>query len=517
MLILAAVAFAGGRSPDQSQRVVARRARSSPPRRSRRGDYSVRGPGPGQAPRARPRPRPRLQRDGRPARDERGPAPDAARRRRPRAAHAARGRPGQRRGDPRRRPRARPRGTSSRSSTRPASSTRLVDDLRTITQSEAGRLALHREPTDPRRPRDRRGPGRSRRPRRPRASRLKIEVPDDLPITRGRPGPDSRGRREPRRERDPPHAARRDGHRSAARGRGRRRGAATSRSRSPTPAPGSTRPLLPHVFDRFAKSADSRGSGWGWRSPAGSSRPTAGRSRPSSRAGGGATFRFSLPVDPPGLRGSLPPAGAPDRQGCARAPPPVTLRRWQDAAVAAPPVHSPPTRRRQLFSADAARRDRQAGVRGQLPAEGSRCYHTYAEMAAEIHAVAAAHPVDRRGLLDRQELPGPRAVGGEDQRQRRDGRGRSPRSSFDALHHAREHFDGRAGALPSSTSLADNSRHERDDHEPREHRARSTSSSCVNPDGGEYDLTCGRVHAPYCALAQEPPAQTAAAARPAPT
>ena len=52
---------------------------------------------------------------------------------------------------------------------------------------------------------------------------------------------------------------------------------------------------LPHVFDRFVKSADSGGAGLGWPSPGAWSRRTAGRSPPRA-PGQGTTMRFVLPA-----------------------------------------------------------------------------------------------------------------------------------------------------------------------------------------------------------------------------
>ena len=49
----------------------------------------------------------------------------------------------------------------------------------------------------------------------------------------------------------------------------------------------------------------------------------------------------------------------------------------------------------------------------EFPA-GNDGYHSYTEVTAEVAAVAAAHPDIVAALLDRQEPPGPRALGGQD-------------------------------------------------------------------------------------------------------
>jgi two-component system sensor histidine kinase BaeS len=54
--------------------------------------------------------------------------------------------------------------------------------------------------------------------------------------------------------------------------------------------------LLPHVFDRFAKSADSRGSGLGLAIARGLVEAHGGSIDAESTVGGGTTFRFRLPI-----------------------------------------------------------------------------------------------------------------------------------------------------------------------------------------------------------------------------
>ena len=144
VLILAAVAFAGAGHRIRSSASSLDELLDAAGGRGGRLLRAGRGPGPGAA--ARPRPRPRLQHDGRPARDERGPAADAARRRQPRAADAARGRPGQRRGDPRRRPPARPRAprVDPRRDPRPGPAHRRPPDARPVRGRHARRSTASR-------------------------------------------------------------------------------------------------------------------------------------------------------------------------------------------------------------------------------------------------------------------------------------------------------------------------------------------------------------------------------------
>ena len=129
------------------------------------------------------------------------------------------------------------------------------------------------------------------------------------------------------------------------------------------------------------------------------------------------------------------------------------------------------------------------------PRDGA--YHNFTEMVADIKAVEAAHPGHRRRLQDRQELPGPDDLGGEDQRQRRDRRGSEPEILFDALHHAREHMTVEQ-ALYLLHLLADNYGSDTQITNLVNNRE-IWIVFAVNPDGFEYDLTCSGAHAPYCA------------------
>ena len=135
-----------------------------------------------------------------------------------------------------------------------------------------------------------------------------------------------------------------------------------------------------------------------------------------------------------------------------------------------------------------------------FPAKDSR-YHDYAEMVATLQAAQTAHPDIVQMFIDRQELPGPRHLGGQDLRQRRRPTSPSPRSCSTALHHAREHLSARAGAR--HPALADDGlRHER-----RDHPASSTARDLDHPDGQPRRRRVRPRPAPVPRLAQEPPAE----------
>jgi murein tripeptide amidase MpaA len=132
---------------------------------------------------------------------------------------------------------------------------------------------------------------------------------------------------------------------------------------------------------------------------------------------------------------------------------------------------------------------------GNFPPKDSR-YHNYAEMVADIKAVEAAHPsiVDVFSMgksYQGREIWAAKisdnVATDEDE----------PEVLFDALHHAREHLTVEQ-ALYLLHLLADN------------YGSDGTIANLVNtrevwivfmlnPDGAEYDLTCGGSHAPYCA------------------
>ena len=132
---------------------------------------------------------------------------------------------------------------------------------------------------------------------------------------------------------------------------------------------------------------------------------------------------------------------------------------------------------------------------GNFPPKDSR-YHTYSEMAAEIHAVAAAHPSIVQVFSIGKSYQGRQLWAAKisdnvatDENE--------PEVLFDALHHAREHFTVEQ-AMYLLHLLADN--YGKDSTITNLVNTREVYIIfMVNPDGGEYDLTCGGSHAPYCA------------------
>jgi hypothetical protein len=132
-----------------------------------------------------------------------------------------------------------------------------------------------------------------------------------------------------------------------------------------------------------------------------------------------------------------------------------------------------------------------------FPPRDSR-YHSLAEMEAEIKAVEAAKPAivdvfkfgtsyQGRTIWAAKVSDNVGAAWEEDE----------PEILFDALHHAREHMTVEQ-ALYTLHLLADN------------YGSNTAITNLVNnrvvwivfalnPDGGDYDLTCGGSHAPYCA------------------
>jgi hypothetical protein len=130
-----------------------------------------------------------------------------------------------------------------------------------------------------------------------------------------------------------------------------------------------------------------------------------------------------------------------------------------------------------------------------FPARDSR-YHSYTEMVDEIHAVAAAHPSIVSVFSIGKSYQGRDLwaakisdhVGTDED---------EPEVLFDALHHAREHMTVEQ-ALYLFHLLVDTY--------GSDSQIRKLVDSreiwiifAINPDGFEYDLTCGGSHAPYCA------------------
>jgi signal transduction histidine kinase len=176
--------------------------------------------------------------------------------------------------------------------------TRLVDDLRTITESDAGRLALHREPTDL----DvlvTDAVGSFEAAAAATGVALTVDVPDDLPILDVDP---VRIREvvsnlvaNALRHTPPGGRVTVSGAVDRARSGAARHVEVTVRDTGAGIDPA----LLPHVFDRFAKSADSRGSGLGLAIARGLVEAHGGTIRAESPPDEGATFRFTLPVEAP--------------------------------------------------------------------------------------------------------------------------------------------------------------------------------------------------------------------------
>ena len=113
-------------------------------------------------------------------------------------------------------------------------------------------------------------------------------------------------------------------------------------------------------------------------------------------------------------------------------------------------------------------------------------------MTAEVAAVAAAHPDIVQRFSIGKSYQGREHLGGQDlgQRRRRRGRARGHVRRHPPRRRAHGHRDD-----PPHPPLAGRRLRDRPaDHEHREHAARSGSSSLVNPDGAEYDISGGKFH-----------------------
>jgi two-component system, OmpR family, sensor histidine kinase BaeS len=168
---------------------------------------------------------------------------------------------------------------------------RLIDDLRTLTLSEAGTLALHPEPTDP----DVLVGDvvRSFTPAATRAGvRLAADVPDDLPILDI----------DPVRIREVLSNLVANALRHTPDGGSVALGAAVTADEVvltvADTGPGIDPDLRPYVFDRFVKGDASRGSGLGLAIARGLVGAHGGTIAVEAPAGGGTTFRVSLPRSP---------------------------------------------------------------------------------------------------------------------------------------------------------------------------------------------------------------------------
>ena len=169
--------------------------------------------------------------------------------------------------------------------------TKLVEDLRTLALAEGGALALHREPTD-----------MSILAQEAATSfkglaadaevRLAVEMPDDLPLV----------------DCDPLRIQQVVANLVANALRYAPRGSAVAIAGEASPAavtisitdsgPGIAPDVLPHLFERFAKSGDSRGSGLGLAIARQLVEAHGGSIRAERPSGGGTTIAFELPIGP---------------------------------------------------------------------------------------------------------------------------------------------------------------------------------------------------------------------------
>ena len=168
---------------------------------------------------------------------------------------------------------------------------RLIEDLRTLSLAEAGTLTLHREPTDL----DVLAAevGRSfEQLATTTGARIEVDVPDDLPLLDI----------DPIRLREVLANLVANALRYTSSGGTVRLSGHTAGDRVELEViddgPGIPPELLPTVFDRFAKSPESRGSGLGLAIARALVEAHDGRITAESPPGGGTTIRIDLPIDP---------------------------------------------------------------------------------------------------------------------------------------------------------------------------------------------------------------------------
>ncbi|HUQ78929.1 MAG TPA: M14 family zinc carboxypeptidase [Patescibacteria group bacterium] len=143
-----------------------------------------------------------------------------------------------------------------------------------------------------------------------------------------------------------------------------------------------------------------------------------------------------------------------------------------------------------------------------FPARDSR-YHSFTEMVTDIRAVQTAHPDIVRLFSIGKSYQG-RTIWAAKISDNVATDEAEPEILFDSLHHAREHM-GVEQSLDLLHLLADGYGTDaaiRDLVDSRE----VYMIFALNPDGFEYDLTCGGSHAPYCAWRKnrQPNANTSA-------
>ena len=262
---------------------------------------------------------------------------------------------------------------------------------------------------------------------------------------------------------------------------GVRPGRDQSRSRSRDTGSGIDPELLPHVFDRFARGAGSSGTGLGLsiaRSLVdlhGGSIEARSPTDGGTRSGSG--FRSPRAPSDPGREPLAPwyPRTPARPSGCAQTPSAVTLVACSDDPAPLVDPSRPPRWPRPRSCVLTAMPAAAAGLSGQGRA------------LPQLRGDGRGHPGGggrpsrhRPGLQHRQELSGPRHLGRQDQRQRRDRRGRA-RGPVRRPPPRPRAPDRRAGAVPAPHARRTATATDTPDHEPRRTAARSGSSSRSTP------------------------------------